>query len=299
MTPMLLLSFLLVFGAAACVVWTLFPDLSKRLIRQRMFSEVAKENRPTLLGRLAEALAPVNKFLPFSWYSVHMWKRLQAAGWRLPPMHFLVLQEIGATTGLISYFLTMGAGHVNVGWLSFFIAIGFFVPYLYLGNMTSSRRLSFSRDLPEVVDLLSLCVDAGLDFMNSLGRVVKEFRRCPTTEELGMVLQEVRVGKRRRDALRAFSTRVQTAEASTFARTLVQADRMGTGIGEALRILSEDMRIQRYHWAERFAQQAPLKMLLPLLFSLFASLIIVAGPIMVQFLEGGFAAPKFNTQEER
>ena len=118
-------------------------------------------------------------------------------------------------------------------------------------------------------------------------------------EELGVVLQEVRVGKRRRDALRAFSVRVQTPEASAFSRTLVQADRMGTGIAEALKVLSEDMRLQRYHWAERFAQQAPLKMLVPLLFSLAAALIIVAGPILGQFLQGGFSAPQFTLDAGR
>jgi tight adherence protein C len=130
--------------------------------------------------------------------------------------------------------------------------------------------------------------------MNALGRIVKEFRKCPTTEELSILIQEVRVGKRRRDALRSFSARVQTAEASSFSRTLVQADRMGTGIAEALQVLSEDMRLARYHWAERFAQQAPVKMLVPLLFSLASAMIIVAGPILGQFLQGGFSAAQYN-----
>ena len=148
------------------------------------------------------------------------------------------------------------------------------------------------------IDLLNLCIDAGIDFMGSLARVVREFRPCPTVEELGLVVQEVRVGKRRRDALQAFSQRVQTPEARSFSRTLRQADRMGTGLGEALKILSEDMRLQRYHWAERFAQQAPLKMLIPLLFSLASALIIVAGPILIQFLHGGFTAMPNTTASE-
>ena len=101
----------------------------------------------------------------------------------------------------------------------------------------------------------------------------------------------MRVGKRRRDALRGFATRLQTPEATSFARTLIQVDRMGTGLAEALKVLSEDMRIQRYHWAERFAQKAPMKMLVPLLFSLAAALIVVAGPILVQFFRGGFSVP--------
>lgn len=290
-----------VFVGVACLVWTVLPDPTKRLIRKRILAEMSSEGEPVpwhevALTRLAVLLAPLNRYLPTGWYNVHVWGLLQAAGLRLPPMHFLVLQELGAILGLIVYLVTMGAKHVNVGWLSFFLFIGFMVPYIWLGNRIQSRRQSVSRDLPEVVDLLALCVDAGLDFMQSLGRIIKEFRRCPTTEELGLVLQEVRVGKRRRDALRAFSKRVQTPETSSFSRTLVQADRMGTGMTEALKILSEDMRIQRYHWAERFAQQAPLKMLIPLLFSLASALVIVAGPILIQFLRGGFSVSAYTNQ---
>jgi tight adherence protein C len=138
-----------------------------------------------------------------------------------------------------------------------------------------------------VVDLLALCVGAGADFMTAMSRIVREFRPCPVRDELAIVLSEIRVGKRRRDALRAFAARVQTPESSTFARTLIQADRMGTGLIDALTVLSEDMRIARYHWAERFAQKAPLKMLVPLVLSLGSAMVIVAGPIIIQFMRGG------------
>ena len=281
----------LAFASIMCLTWSALPNLSARTVRQRLFAEEHAQVGSSLLNQLTDVMDPINRLLPTSWYSVFTWRRLEAAGLRLAPMHFFVLQEMGALTGVLIYMATMGLEHFNVGWLTIFVSMGFFVPYLWLTGRIQHRRESISRDLPEVVDLLSLCVDAGIDFMNALGRVVKEFRFCPTTEELGLVIQEVRVGKRRRDALRAFSTRVQTPEASSFSRTLVQADRMGTGIAEALRILSEDMRIQRYHWAERFAQRAPLKMLIPLLLSLAAALIIVAGPILIQFLQGGFGLP--------
>ena len=109
----------------------------------------------------------------------------------------------------------------------------------------------------------------------------------------------MRVGKRRRDALRAFATRLKCPEASTFARTLIQVDRMGTGLAEALTILSEDMRLQRYHWAERFAQQAPLKMLIPLIFSLGAAMTIVAGPILIQFFRGDLLSPKMSAAQNQ
>jgi tight adherence protein C len=266
--------------------WGMMPDLSGRVIRQRVLADVARETRPTLFDQLVDLLMPINRYLPTGWYSARVQSRLQAAGLKLPVMHFLVMQEIGAFLGLLVYAVTVGF-ELNILWLLFLILIGAIIPSVWLGNRINSRRMSISRDLPEVVDLLNLCIDAGLDFMSSLSRVVREFRMCPTTEELGLVVQEVRVGKRRRDALQSFAHRVQTTEANSFSRTLRQADRMGTGLAEALRILSEDMRIQQYHWAERFAQQAPLKMLIPLLFSLASALLIVAGPIMGEFVRGG------------
>jgi tight adherence protein C len=292
---LLMLALVLLFLSVVCLVWGLRPDIAGRVIRERVFAELPKANRPRIFDQIVDLLAPLNRYLPTGWYSAGVQGRLQAAGLKLSIMHFLVMQEMGALTGILIYAITVGT-KLNVVWLVSLIFLGAFIPYCWLGNRISARRMSISRDLPEVVDLLNLCIDAGLDFMSSLARVVREFRVCPTTEELGLVVQEVRVGKRRRDALHAFAQRVQTAEAHSFARTLRQADRMGTGLAEALRILSEDMRLQQYHWAERFAQRAPLKMLVPLLFSLASALLIVAGPIMGEFLKGGFGATTFTAR---
>lgn len=283
---LLTVGLILLFFSVVLLVWGLLPDIAGRLIRKRVFAELAQDARPRMFDQIVDLLAPLNRYLPTGWYSAGVQGRLQAAGLKLSVMHFLVMQEMGALTGVLVYAITVGTD-LNVVWLSVLVVVGAFIPHVWLSNRISARRMSISRDLPEVVDLLNLCIDAGLDFMSSLARVVREFRFCPTIEELGLVVQEVRVGKRRRDALQAFAKRVQTVEANSFARTLRQADRMGTGLAEALRILSEDMRIQQYHWAERFAQRAPLKMLVPLLFSLASALLIVAGPIMGEFLKGG------------
>lgn len=296
----LLMSSVLLFVSVALFVSWLWPDLSQRHIRQRVFTEVGTRAvyRPTILTQVAVLLRPVNRVLPMVRYHNGIGSRLEAAGLHMTSMEFFALQVLGVFASVILYVATIGAGSFSLVWFAVFLCIGCGVPFLWLSNRIQARRQSVSRDLPEVVDLLTLCVDAGLDFMNAMTRIVKEFRHCPTTEELGLVLQEVRVGKRRRDALRSFSSRVQTTEASSFVRTLVQADRMGTGIGEALNVLSEDMRIARYHWAERFAQQAPLKMIIPLLMSLFAALLIVTGPILIQFLRGGFTAPQFQVNQQ-
>ncbi len=278
----------LFFLMAALLAWSLLPDISERTIRQRIFSEVSAEKRPTWLEQVTNWLLPLNHRLPLGGYSANTARLLETAAIRLHPLQFFALQEICAASGALIYFVMFGKGPVNLLWLVVFILIGFLMPHYWASNVRKQRRLSVTRDLPSVVDLLNLSVGAGSDFITALGRIVREFRPCPVREELGVVLQEIRMGKRRRDALRAFAERLKTPEVRTFSRTLIQVDRMGKGLTEALEVLAEDMHLTRYHWAERFAQQAPIKMLLPLVLSLGAAMIIVAGPILVQFLRGGF-----------
>ena len=205
---------------------------------------------------------------------------------QLNAIEFLGFQELLAIAAIAGY-ICWARPHVN--WIIVVVAgaLGFLIPDLWLRRHIKQRQNLIARDLPEVVDLLSLCVDAGTDFMGAMQRVVKEFRICPLIEELSMVLREVRVGKRRRDALRSLARRVPTPEIGSFVRTLVQADRMGTGIGEALRIHSEEARLRRYHRGDRLAQQAPMKMLIPLIFCIMPTVaIIVGGPISVHVKNG-------------
>lgn len=293
---MILLMSVCAFVAAVLVIWAILPNQDSRLVRQRIYSEVSAIKEPSLFARLAAALGPLNAKLPTTAYVRKTTQTLEAAGLRLPALQFLVIQEFGALSGALGY-LALTGRKFDLLWFGVWCFIGFMLPTFWLNNRIKERRLTVTRDLPEVVDLLTLCVGAGSDFMGAMNRIVREFRPCPVREELSILLQEVRVGKRRRDALRAFAQRLQTPETSTFARTLIQVDRMGTGLAEALTILSEDMRLSRYHWAERFAQQAPMKMLMPLLFSLGAAMVIVAGPILFQFMRGGLmSGPQMNAE---
>ena len=122
--------------------------------------------------------------------------------------------------------------------------------------------------------------------MLSLKWVVEKSPRSVMIDELDTVLQEISVGKTRRDAIKDLANRYQPPDLSTFARTLVQADKMGTSMTEALNILSEDMRLARFRRGEQMALKAPLKMLVPLLFFIFPVVgILVAGPLLLDFVE--------------
>lgn len=168
------------------------------------------------------------------------------------------------------------------------LAVGFFIPEMWLNQKIGKRLHNIRRDLPNIIDLLNLCVSGGMDFMLAVNRVVKDLKPCDLTRELGEVYRETQVGKSRREALKNFGWRVDMPEVHSFVRTLIQADRMGTPMSEALNVQSEEMRVRRFQMGESMALKAPIKLLFPLFaFILPVVMIIVGGPIILQFTRGG------------
>ena len=173
-----------------------------------------------------------------------------------------------------------------MGWLGAGFVGGYMLPEFWLKGRIKKVKSVIVKDLPDAIDLLGLCVNAGLDFMLSLRWVVEKSPPSVMIDELNTVLQEINVGKTRRDAIKDLALRYELPDLSTFARTLIQADKMGTSVTEALNILSEDMRLARYRRGEQLALKSPMKMLVPLLLFIFPVVgILVAGPIMLDFME--------------
>lgn len=169
-----------------------------------------------------------------------------------------------------------------------FAAFGFVFPYLWLSDQIKKRQKAIARALPYNIDLLTLSVEAGLDFQAALGTVVEKGRPGPLIEELNILLSEIRLGKTRAEALRNTADRIQMVEFGAFVSNLIQADRMGTSLGKVLRIQSTQMRINRTHRAEKAANEAPIKMLLPLIGCIFPTVFLVLfGPIVYRFMYGG------------
>jgi tight adherence protein C len=168
------------------------------------------------------------------------------------------------------------------------LLLGFVLPEVWLYRRIKNRQAAVLRDLPHIIDLLNICVGAGLDFMVAVNRVIQEFRPCVVLGELKILFQEIQMGSSRREALKNLGSRVNSPEVLSFVRTLIQADRMGTPIGDALKMQSEEIRIRRFQKGEEMALKAPIKLLFPLLFFILpVVLIIVAGPILLQFTRGG------------
>ena len=150
------------------------------------------------------------------------------------------------------------------------------------------RHHAMVRALPYNLDLLTLSVEAGLDFAAALGKVVDKGRKGPLCDELSITLKELRLGKTRDEALRNLAARVELQSLTGFVQALVQADRMGTPLGKILRILSTQMRVERTQRAEKLANEAPVKLLVPLIGCIFPTIFLMLfGPIAYQVFFGG------------
>ena len=267
-------------------VWQPRPHvigLSKPLLAVESVSNIRKLTAPlTLVGRL---LAGTGEQV----------ERLRAmlayVGSRLTVEEFAGVKVLAIIVGcIVAAVLSHEIGGISPLWLGIGGILGFLAPDLWLRSVVAQRQKAILRVLPEVIDLMALCVGAGLDFLGAINRVllIKAFKKEPFIQELSMVLQEVKLGKRRSESLKALAKRVNLPEINSFVRTLVQADRMGTPISEALAVHSEDMRIQRFIRAERAALKAPLKILIPLIFCIMPCIgLIIGGPIFMQFLSQG------------
>jgi len=173
-------------------------------------------------------------------------------------------------------------------WLILGAMIGFLLPDVWLGQRIKKYKDSIQRLLPETIDLLSLCVGAGLDFTGAIRWVSEKAKPNAVIDELKIVLNEIQVGKPRLVALKDMARRVDILDVSSFVNNLVLAERMGTPVEETFGILSEDMRMRRAQRGERQALKAPLKILIPLIFCILPIImIVIAGPVLIQFLQGG------------
>lgn len=162
-------------------------------------------------------------------------------------------------------------------------------PSAWLRGAIRQRHRAFERALPFVLDLLTLSVEAGLDFMSGLKRILEHRAMDPLGEELLRTQREVQVGKTRREALRMLGQRAQHPDLSAVVNALVQADELGVSLGAILRIQADQMRARRFQRAEKLAQEAPVKLLFPLVAFIFpAVFIVLLGPVLLELLRQQF-----------
>ena len=167
------------------------------------------------------------------------------------------------------------------------IALFAALPSIWLGGELRRRHTSIMKSLPFVLDLLTLSVEAGMDFISALQRNCQTRRLDPLNEELLRMTREIQIGSPRRVALRNMAERVGQSDLRALANALIQADEFGVPIGTILRIQSEQLRGRRFARAEKKAGEAPTKMLGPLMLCIFpAVFVILLGPVLVQAMKG-------------
>lgn len=157
-------------------------------------------------------------------------------------------------------------------------AVGFFLPDILLYNAGTKRQNRIQKALPDALDMLTVCVEAGLGFDAALAQVARN-TPGPLAAEFSRVLQEIQIGKSRSQALRAMTTRTTVPELRTFVSALVQASELGIAIADVLREQAKEIRLRRRQRVEEKAQKVPVKILFPLVFCLFPSMfIVIIGP---------------------
>lgn len=206
--------------------------------------------------------------------SVKAWVNIQALlAVGLPAISFFICRESKMSTGMTVVFLVAE------------VALAFVLPGFILGKIITARQKVILYSLPDVIDLLTVSVEAGLGFDGALMKVVEK-KPGPLAAEFEKVLQEIKVGRQKRDALRDMAKRIDIQDLTAFIGSVIQADQFGVGIANVLRIQAGQIRLRRRQRAQERAMKVPVKMLLPMVVFIFPTLFIVLlGPVVIQLIE--------------
>ncbi len=241
-----------------------------------------------LLNKLAAA---VGRAMPAK-KRVSLQKKLLMAGnpGDLTAHEFLAIQYgttlVFPVAVILLMMLPFGWGPAGgLGGMAIAAGAGFFLPEYYLKIRAAARQEEIQDSLPDVLDLLTVSVEAGLGFDAALVKVVEKIKGV-LSAEFARLLQEIKMGKPRRDALRDLGHRCGVDDVVAFTGAVIQADQLGVSIGNVLRLQSEQMRTKRRQRAEEKAMKAPVKMLIPLVLFIFPTIfIVVLGPAAIQIME--------------
>ncbi len=218
--------------------------------------------------------------------------RLERAGrpYGLTVLNFLGLKYVVALVTLMLGFLLgmvvlkqspLIGGPLTVA----FAVIGFLIPDFWLGAAIANRQRKIVRALPDALDMLVICIEAGQSFDHALKRVSARWYN-PLTEEFSRILTEMALGRTRREALTAASERVGLPDMSNLISAILQADQLGVSIGAVLRVQAYQLRLLRRQRAEELAREASIKLLFPLVFLIFPSMFaVLLGPAIPMILE--------------
>lgn len=248
-------------------------DLEKiemsRPFSERIIYPVARK-----LGEIAIRFTPQNAMVSIA-------RNLELAGnpSKLDPTMFLALQFILAALlgGMLVLVFSIGGSTFSAGQRIMFsiggFVIGFYMPTLWLKGKIGRRQKEVRKAMPDALDLLTICVEAGLGFDAAMAKVAEKWQ-SELSNSFARVIQEVALGKVRREALRDMADRLGIPEMTSFVAAVIQSEQLGVSMAKVLRIQSDQMRVKRRQRAEEEAHKAPVKMLIPMALLIFPSLMV-------------------------
>ncbi len=201
----------------------------------------------------------------------------------IEPVDFVALQICSFTIGMILFVLLALSGSLLLGMV--ILAALAWYPNAWLKKKIQSRHLEIMRALPNVLDLLTLSVEAGRDFMTALRDILGRRKLDALGEELYRAFNEIQLGKSRVNALRDLSERVNQSDLSAVISAIIQSEELGVSIGNLLRIQGDMLRNKRFSRAEKLTNEAPVKILLPVVLFIFPTVFIILGvPVLMRVL---------------
>jgi tight adherence protein C len=289
----LVLLFILVFGGVVLAIRLLTANpLKDRLEALEERSQVTRSNAAwfDMLVNLAAPLAKLS--VPTEgWENSPVRIRFINAGWRTPStpgLFYAGKTALAIVLPLITFLYLsskpLGEGDNKMMWMMLAAAIGYYVPNLVLNHVVKQRKREVFESFPDALDLMTVCVEAGLAMDAALARVANEIglKSLVLAEEMQLVTLELRAGSAKEKALRNLALRTGVEDVDALVTLLIQADRFGTSIADSLRVQSELLRTKRRQRAEEQAAKISLKLLFPLIFFIFPSLFVVLlGPAIL------------------
>lgn len=282
-------------AAMGLVVWVLYPG-ERRVVDLRGYRETKRKDgleRSTLIRLVWPLVGPLGwyaRFIPGSAWREELRQRLIAAG---EPLGLDVDEAVGLNLALVLCALGCAFGLEQVAHLGpllyvLFLMVGAVMPSMFLSELTQERFKQINRGLPPVLDLIVMAMTAGGDFMGAVAQVVSKWsrKRDPLYDELSRFLNDLMLGKTRREALEAFAARAPTELVKTFVGAVIEAEQRGTPLVEVLAIQAEVARTRRFQRAEQIAGRAGVLVKLPLILILAACMLVMFGGVIVKALRG-------------
>ncbi len=255
--------------------------------------ELARPFTTRVIDPLLRGIArTLGRFTP-QYFAESSRRRLEVAG---NPYNWTVVELLGIRgfsailVGVFFAFLFSLLG-INLGVVLLLslvgMGLGYYLPLLWLALRARTRKQEIVRSLPDALDLMTICVEAGLGFDAAMGKLAEKWDN-EICRAFGRTLIEMRLGKARQAALRDMSNRTGVTDVASFVGAVLQADQLGTPIALVLRIQSDQMRVLRRQRAQEAANQTPVKIVFPLVFFIFPSLFaVILGPAVIRLISQG------------